>query len=173
MNYSKRNSAFTIYSRPVTKHAKQRFKERTDVAEKDYLEVSQNAFKYGHKIRKFTGELYEYLKTKSIDGYSYTVRVYEDKIFIFDTVLKRLLTVYPIPEEFLPIENFFVDQNSARPCIIVIDRNKYLCEGGNITDDIALALEFKTEQRCNNYIKNDYVLKLLQRQGHIIEVLPL
>lgn len=156
-----------IYNRPVTNHAKERTLQRTDISLADIKKQSENAYKHGYKIRKFTGDLYEYLLSKQIDGGLYVVRVYEDNIYVFDSVLKRLLTIYPVPEEYLPVSNYFSE--SASPCLIYIrypdGHYEYVVNNGSLTDDIGLATEFRTKQKATNYIKNNHILSVLERQG--------
>ena len=107
-----------IYTRPITHHAKQRSNERTDYSIPELKKASSFALKHGYKIRAFSGELYDYLYSKQIRGADYIVRVYENNIYIFDARLKRLLTIYAVPEEYLPVENYLHIQGS--PCIILV-----------------------------------------------------
>ena len=166
-----------IYHRPVTNHAKERFNERTEVSEKDFLDTSKRAFQFGYKLRRFKGEFYEYVRSKQINGGHYSVRVYEDNVYIFDTHLGRMLTVYPVPAEFLPVSNWFVGVDDTFRCIIIAEfpdgHVEYVCDNGVLTDDIGLATEFRTEQRANNYIKNNNYLSILAARGTKFTLLPL
>ena len=159
-------------NKPVTDHAKQRITERTDIPLSNAKRISDHVFKNGYKLRVFTGDLYDYLCSKRIDGGHYDIRVWEDYIYIYDTQQKRLLTVYPIPTEFLPISDYF--NRSSSPSIIWVrgfGTSQYVCEGDMLTDDIGLAVEFRTVQKAKNYIKNNRTLAVLVKQGYDIIIL--
>ena len=165
-----------IYNRPVTYHAKERTLERTDISLSDIKEKSKSAYKYGYKIRRFEGAFYNYLCSKQINGCGYVLRVYEDNVYIFDAILKRLLTIYPVPSEFLPVSNFF--NVGSSPCIIIASfpdgHSEYVCSDSTVlTGDIALATEFRTKQKAENYLKNNTWLSALERQGVKFIVLDL
>ena len=144
-----------IYKRPVTFHAKERTLERT---------------------RRFEGAFYDYLCSKQINGCGYILRVYEDNVYIFDAILKRLLTIYPVPEEYLPVSSFFVSDRC--PCIIIASfpdgHSEYVCSDSTVlTGDIALATEFRTKQKAENFLRNNNWLSALERQGVKFVVLSL
>lgn len=161
--------------KPVTDHAKQRISERTSLPLKNFKNVSSHIYKHGYRIRSFSGELYEYLNGKQLNGGQFAVRVYEDNIFIFDSEQGRLLTVYPVPERFLPISRF--REVASAPCIIWVKgidgSSQYVCECNMLTEDIGEAVEFRTRQKANNYVKNNNVLNTLERQGYEIIVLDI
>jgi len=161
--------------KPVTDHAKKRIIERTEITLKNAKKLSKHVFKYGYKLRQFTGEFYEYLNSKRIDGGFYDIRVFENHIFVYDTVQKRLLTVYQIPPKYLPVEKFL--NKTKSPCLIFIKypdyTYKYVAECDMLTDDIGLAIEFRTKQKAQNYIKNNYTLAILIKQGCEINILDL
>lgn len=164
-----------IYTRPITYHAKKRTLERTEMNLTELKHASENAYKYGYRIRAFTGELHEYLMSKQLRGANYLLRVYENNIYIFDARLKRLLTIYSIPEKFLPVENYI--SCSASPCIILVSVDghwEYVCEGRNgLTTDIAEATEFRTKQKAENYLKNNNFISVMVSQGYVFEVMEL
>ena len=159
-------------NKPVTDHAKQRITERTSIPLSEAKKIAKHVFKNGFKLRQFSGEFYDYLCGKRIDGGQYDIRVWEDMVYIYDTRQKRLLTVYPIPTEFLPISDYF--NRSSSPSIIWVrgfGTSQYVCEGDMLTDDIGLAIEFGTVQKAKNYIKNNRTLSVLERQGYEIIIL--
>lgn len=167
-----------IYSRPITHHAKERTLERTDYSIAELKNKSKTAFKHGYKIRSFSGELYDYLYTKQIRGANYIVRVFENNIYIFDAQLKRMITIYPVPEEYLPVENYLHTHGS--PCIILVSVDghwEYVCEGTSetnfLTMDIALATEFRTIQKAQNYIKNNNWISVMCSRGYEFKIMEL
>ena len=162
-----------IYNRPITHHAKQRTLERTEMNLTELKQNSNFALKHGYKIRNFSGELYEYLNSKQLRGANYLIRVYENNIYIFDARLKRLLTIYSIPEAYLPIDNY-ISQNGS-PCIILVSvdgHREYVGETG-LVDDIGVALEFRTVQKAQNYIKNNNWVSVMIRQGAKFDIMDL
>ena len=164
-----------IYNRPVTHHAKERLTERTSLSLKNFKKQSTFIYKHGYKIRCFTGELYSYLVSKQLDGGEYVVRVWEEYVFIYNSRLKRLLTVYPIPECYLPISQYLLDGSNSEPAIIWIKMpdgsSQYVSEHDSLTDDIGAALEFGTKQKATNFVKNNRVLSVLEKQGAKVIVL--
>jgi hypothetical protein len=163
-----------IYNRTITNHAKERTLQRTEMNLTELKQASSFAFKHGYKVRNFSGEFYEYLNSKQLRGAHYKICVYEDYIYVFDTRLKRMLTIYPVPEEYLPISQWITDNTS--PCIILVSVDghwEYVCEGGFLTTDIAEATEFRTVQKAENYIKNNNYMSVMIKQGHEIKVMPL
>ena len=158
--------------RPVTDHARQRITERTSLSLSRFKKKASYIFKHGYKLSRFIDPLYSYLCSKRIDGGFYDIRVWETYVFIYDTRQKRLLTVYPVPEEYLPVDNFLV--NSGSPCILWLCKDGvscYVCEGDSLTDDIGEAIEFRTKQKAMNYIKNNNTITVLVKQGWRIIVL--
>ena len=163
--------------RYVTKHANRRISQRTDL---DLTGVNSDDFYYavydqGFRLSRFEGDLYDYLLSKRIDGSALDIRVYKDNIFVIDTRQKRIVTVYAVPENLLPVEAYFL--SSATPCIIVI-KNKdgtreYVAEDGSFVTDIALAMEFRTNQKAMNYRKNNRNIANLIKQGCEVIILDL
>lgn len=165
-------------NRKITVHARQRLSERTDL---NLVGVNSSDFFFevynkGYRLNRFEGDLYSYLLTKRIDGSLYDIRVYKNIIYVIDTRQKRIITVYPIPSNLLPVEAYFV--SSASPCIIVIrgigeNGREYVYEDGSFGNDIALAMEFRTNQRAQNFIKNNHIITTLKKQGCEVIVLDL
>lgn len=163
----------------ITQHAKERTLERTDMSLPDVRKASNLAYKHGYKVRAFKGAFYDFLNSKQIRGANYLVRVYEDNIYIFDARLKKMMTIYPVPSEFLPIGAWISE--SASPCIILVSVDghwEYVCEGGAngtgfLTEDIGLATEFRTKQKAQNYIKNNNWISVMEAQGYVFEIMEL
>lgn len=100
----------------VTKHGKKRLKQRN--VNQGRNGISNNARMYGKTKRYFDGEFYEYLLNKSLRGCS--VKVYKNDIYIFGKTSKNLITTYPIPEKFLPVEQYLIEKEKMN----VIDNVK-------------------------------------------------
>lgn len=91
----------------VTKHGRKRLKQRN--VNQCRNGISNNARKYGKTKRYFEGEFYEYLLNRTSRGCS--VKVYKNDIYIFGKTSKNLITTYPIPERFLPIEQYLIESD--------------------------------------------------------------
>lgn len=147
----------------ISHHAEVRFSERTSVKNKDFINNANNAFKNGFKANHFSGEFYDFLSSKSLDNGRATVRVYQGYIYVFDNHNGILVTVYEVPEKFKgEVEGLSGAGGesglSGGPCIVIVRRGAerlYVAECDELVSDIALAIEFKTEQRAKNYIKNN------------------
>lgn len=103
-------------------------------------------YKYGHKIAEYNSPFYEYLLTKQLDGDHTSVIVYNNSIYIFDNRQKRLLTVYPVPNEYLPTKQYL----GALECRCAILFNDNYITEGNSSEPII----FRTKQGAINYVKN-------------------
>lgn len=165
----------------VTQHAFARWKERISITDNnvDIYNKAQRAWRVGSKPVRFVGEFFSYISSKVKLGNSYSVRVLDNVIYVFDNEGGKLLTVYPVPEEFRPVENFLYTKDKAerdrklaelgdlssafvdghRHCLVRVeddnDGTKYYVSPDGLTDDIGLALEFKSKQRAVFYIKNN------------------
>lgn len=81
-----------------TKHAKIRFKERTDFASKDMNKICKLAIKNGLSFKQLPkGNLKKYLSVRNHKR----IKIYQGFIFFFFKTSNRLITIYPIPEQFL------------------------------------------------------------------------
>ena len=100
----------------VTKHGRKRLKQRN--INQGRNGISNNARMYGKTKRYFEGEFYEYLLNKSLRGCS--IKVYKNDIFIFGKTSKNLITTYPIPEKYLPVEKYLIEEEKMH----VIDNAK-------------------------------------------------
>lgn len=87
----------------VTKHAKVRLRERTD-SNHNSNAMSRIVSKNGKTKGFYQGKFHQYLLSKSISGAR--VKVYQDNIYIFSKNSKRLITTYPVPDKYLPVEQY-------------------------------------------------------------------
>ena len=124
-----------------TRHAKMRACQR-----KIDTKNINHIYKYGHKIKEYNEPLYSYLLTKQLDGDHTSILIYGDNIYIFDNRQKRLLTVYPVPNEYLPTKQYLGALECR--CAILFNGN-YITEG-NSSEPII----FRTKQSAYNYVKN-------------------
>lgn len=88
----------------VTKHGRKRLKERNN-------DCGRNGIFSLAKIRgmmslSFEGEFHGYLESKMNRGAM--VKVYKNNIYIYSKGAKNLITTYPVPERFLPIEQYLI-----------------------------------------------------------------
>lgn len=101
--------------RKVTKHAKIRIKERGNekiksltTTNKNIKMLATNAVKNGMSLDTYNNKNKEQSNFKSYLNYkvknkSGRLFLYNDYIFIFDSKVINLITMYPIPEKFLEI----------------------------------------------------------------------
>ena len=92
--------------RRTTKHGKIRIKQRGKDNGRNGLIAIANS--KGKTKESFKGKFYDYLYRKSLRGAS--VKVYKDNIYIFGKNSRRLITTYPVPEIYLPVEQFCISQ---------------------------------------------------------------
>ena len=87
--------------RTVSNHAKQRFRERTDLCKnKEMTQLFGQARHYGKSFAEFAGEFHNFLyarRTKNMH-----IKVYQDLVFFYKH--RKLITVYKVPEQFLPVK---------------------------------------------------------------------
>ena len=91
----------------ITKHAEERLKERVCTTNGAAKANVRNAMNYGIFPSQTRGELKEWINRKYLLYRSANnIRIYKKRVYFFAS--KTLLTVYPLPEEFLenPAENF-------------------------------------------------------------------
>lgn len=86
----------------ITDHAYQRAKERLSLNAKTFYKLALKALDNGITHSQTKGKLNRYITSLFFKSYSgNNVRIYGDNIYIFDK--KKLITVYRLPGEFLPI----------------------------------------------------------------------
>lgn len=136
----------------ITKHGKIRIEERLG-KEFNNKNLLKAVFKYGYPKEFFSPEFYRYLNNKSKKGSH--IKVYNGFVFIISKSKNTLITTYPIPERFLPIENHLINPGKSKllyfpynfmnkdVSIILKDKQiingriKYFL-GNNITEEIVL-----------------------------------
>jgi len=115
----------------VSKHAKFRAKERLDVAYKSKRnQLFNRALKFGHPVNDFAGEFRDYLDSKKKKHKNIGIKVYDNNIFIYKN--KLVITVFPVPEKYLPIKDNFASFIKDNPCLMklykVVDKEDILLE---------------------------------------------
>ena len=90
----------------VSHHAKQRANQRLNVAYKaERNKLFKRAIKYGHPPTDFAGDFNLWLSAKKKNK-NVGIKVYDGNIFIYKNRL--VITVFPVPERFLPIKDHYV-----------------------------------------------------------------
>ena len=89
----------------ISEHAKRRAAERLELTRRDEIvHQFRNALMYGISPASFKGQFSTYLKKKLKNSRRCTIKVYCDFIYIHKG--KRLVTMYPVPDKFLPVKQF-------------------------------------------------------------------
>ena len=145
----------------ITKHAYKRFSERTEYNPSQRNHNANQAWKNGHKIAEYSEPFYSYLLTQQIDGDRASIKIHEENIYVFDNRHKKLITVYPVPEQYIPTKQYLGVQDC--PCVILVNGTFYVSEPNN--DE---PIVFRTIQAANNYVKNCRSL-----DGNDIVVIPI
>lgn len=130
----------------ITKHAYKRFGERTDFSPGQRNHNAKTAWKRGYRVSQFGEPFYSYLNSKQQEGDRTSVKIWGENIYVFDNRHKRLLTVYPVPERFLPTKRYL--SFKPIPCVIELGGGRF------VTEDGETPTVFKSKQSANNYIKN-------------------
>lgn len=85
----------------VSKHAKDRFRERTTLGKNsEMVKLFSQAKAHGKSPDYFAGEFWEFLTSRKVSSKNLKVKVFQDKIFLYKH--RNLITVYNVPEQFLP-----------------------------------------------------------------------
>ena len=95
----------------LTKHGINRINQRIGSKYEEKILIKK-AKKYGYPIDYFTGEFYDYLLNKSNKGGK--IKIYDNMIYILSSNKKNFITVYPIPNKFLPIEEYLININMCQ-----------------------------------------------------------
>lgn len=93
----------------ITFHGKKRTRERTNT-NLNYNALARIVSRNGLSKNDFKGAFYQYILSKSKSGAR--VKIYNDNIYIFSKNTKRLITTYKIPEKYLPIEQWKLDDKT-------------------------------------------------------------
>ena len=95
----------------ISKHGQKRIKERLG-NRLNRQKLLKNVLRYGNLKEHFEGEFYDYLYNKSLKG-AY-IKIYKNFIFVISKSKKTLITTYPIPEMFLPIEKYHINSRKSK-----------------------------------------------------------
>lgn len=114
-----------------SKHAKYRANERLNVAYKAKRnQLFNRALKYGHPPADFTGEFRMYLESKKKNKKNVGVKVYDNNIFIYKN--KLMITVFPVPERFIPTQDNLSSYIKGNPLLMklleVVNKEDVLLE---------------------------------------------
>lgn len=123
----------------VSQHAKFRAKERLDVAYKSKRnQLFNRALRYGHPSTHFAGEFKDYLEVKKKKHKNIGVKVYDNNIFIYKNNL--IITVFPVPNKYLPVKDNFAS---------VIRENKDLMQLYRVINKDDVSLEIVQKDNVN------------------------
>ena len=87
-----------IMKKKITHHARQRLNERVNLTKKR-TSIVNIAYCKGLTLLQYKGTFFQYLSAKKSK-----VKVYHDYIYIFSKVRKSLITVFPVPQKYLPVD---------------------------------------------------------------------
>ena len=138
----------------ISRHASNRIQQRTEFSPSQKNHSINKAWQYGHKIDNYVDPFYSFLLTKQQEGNRTVVKIYEDTIYVFENKRQRLITVYPVPEEYVPTKQFLGKQ-----------KGEYAIRAG----DEIVPIIFTSLQAAHNYIRNN--LKLCDNED--IEVIAI
>lgn len=126
----------------ITKHGKRRIRERVDSIHNTNA-LARIVSKNGKSKGMYQGKFHQYLLSKSSSGAR--IKVYQNNIYILSKNTKRLITTYPVPEKYLPTEQFEISDE------ILILSNKvkmYLNK--------PVIIELNNGEKVKGYIDGDY-----------------
>lgn len=94
----------------LSKHGQQRLRERNGKMSKrrQYFEVNL-AYKRGLDFKNFYKSKFRlFLVQRTKHNHNKIAKVYNDKIYIFDRIHKKLVTMFEIPDEYKDYKNFVI-----------------------------------------------------------------
>ena len=95
----------------VSKHAQKRIEERLKENNSSKVKLFKSAIKSGNEKECYCGDFYKYLYGKSLKGQK--IKVYNNNIFIMTRKGKILITVYPVPNRFIPTEQYLINKEKS------------------------------------------------------------
>lgn len=104
----------------LTKHGKRRIRERVDTIYKDNNLV-RIVSKNGKSKNIYQGSFRQYLENKTKSGIK--LKIYNNNIYILSKNTSRLITTYPIPDKYIPIEQYEISEEMQYILYMVI-KNK-------------------------------------------------
>lgn len=145
----------------LTTHSKVRFNERSDYDYNQQISHATKAFKEGLEFSRFKEPFNSYLKELGYESNGrYVPKVYHQYVYIFENRCgHRLITLYPVPEEYQPCEQYQISKEDHRLTYIVLtnkDNGKiYYWSDCGIVDNIQEAIEFNNQVKASNYLNNN------------------
>ena len=95
----------------ISEHAKRRAAERLNISRRnDIKHHFRKALMYGLSPSSFKGTFYRYLMSKLKKNKSCTIKIYSDFVYIHRN--KKLITMFPVPERYLPVSQFLPEKHS-------------------------------------------------------------
>lgn len=92
-----------------TMHGKVRIKERMYFPNKNYDEIIKRVKKYGKAYNRYEGKLFQFLTTKQL-RYQCRIVIYDEMVFAFSKSDNKLITVYKVPEKYLPTSSYEINK---------------------------------------------------------------
>lgn len=93
----------------ISEHAKRRAAERLNISRRnDIKHHFRQALMYGLSPSSFKGTFNKYLMSKLKKNSYCTVKVYSDFVYVHRN--KKLITMFPVPEKYLPVSQFLPDK---------------------------------------------------------------
>lgn len=132
----------------VSQHAKDRAKERLDLSYKaERNKLFARALRYGHPPADFAGEFKQYVENRK-RGKGVGAKIYDNTVFIYKN--KTIITVFPVPDKYLPIREHFASYIKDNPllmklyevvdkedvCLEIITKDKENCVAGLVIEDM-------------------------------------
>lgn len=99
----------------MTQHVIKRTRERADLNGKSANTLVKETMQYGLSPGDFVGDFYSYLhyikgkKYKSIG-----IRVFDNNILVYNKKSRKAITLYQVPEKFLPIEQYRISKANEK-----------------------------------------------------------
>ena len=156
----------------ASQHAKRRAGQRLNVAYKAQRnKLFNKAIKYGHPPNDFAGPFKEYLIKKLSKVKGTQIKVYDKNIFIYKKHL--MITVFPVPNSYLPIENYFVRSNPTMNRFydiigkrdftfdLLVNKDNEYVFGLIIEDEFICFGKGSTRNEAKNNLINNYI-KILE-----------
>lgn len=126
----------------LTYHGRKRVNERTNINE-NKTAFMRKVSRLGKTKNMYRGKFYQYLSSKSRGT---VVKVYNNYIYIMAKNSKSLITVYPVPEKYLPTEQYEISKKLISKTAII---NNYLGKMATILKN--------DESLVNGYILKEFV----------------
>ena len=99
----------------LTNHVIKRTSERVDLNGKTANKQVREMMQYGLPPGAFTGDFYSYLHYIRTKKYkSIGVRVMDNYILLYNKNSRRAITLYAVPEKFLPVEQYILSKNNTK-----------------------------------------------------------